>query len=566
MKRIALIGHRGVGKTSLLSRIETYLGSSRVRVIDLDREIERVTTNSIHRIFQESGEAAFRAIEQSTFAQLAKKTDEETLVVALGAGFDVSKIPQDWHVIWVRRVTDKTGRIFTDRPRLNPDMSALEEFDMRARAREPRYAARADAILILDEGIEDSNDPAERSYFTRGLDLNGATLTLQKENFARDFSGFIRDRLKWNLKWFELRDDLLSESQIEEAVRLIPDANSLLSFREPSRIAHSKSLHVGATDWALELGDPQIEPSYVSLHSNDFSKLSHPRAKLKAAVPTNSFDDLLRGHRWQQEEPDRRVFLPMSPDGRWAWYRDHRRDFSLNFIRENTGSAPDQPTLLQWQRHPDTKSFAAVLGDPVQHSRTPMEHRSYFAPHAVYAIRVTEDEWSTALPVLRELGLTHAAVTAPLKIKAQELAHANSPINTLIFEPSILGANTDVIGLREAAAQIPPYRSAAVWGGGGTLDSIREVFPQAEFVSARTGLLRDTGGVARAPELVIWAAPSKQIESPPAEWRPKFVFDLNYSDASAGRDYALKTKAIYISGLGMFKAQAKAQRQFWETV
>jgi shikimate 5-dehydrogenase/shikimate kinase len=593
VKRIALIGHRGVGKTSLLSRIERYSANRTIHIYDLDREIERATGRTVGDIFQNDGEVAFRRIERETFDEIASKasssngsasvtaapvsqTPDEATVVALGAGFDVAAIPDEWHVIWVRRVTDEAGRIFTDRPRLDRHLSALDEYKERARAREPKYAARADAVLILDEGIEDANDPAERAYFTDHLDLKGATLTLRTENFARGFANFIGERLKWNLRWFELRDDLLTHEQIEEALKLIPPSSVLLSFRDPHRIEKTKSLLATAiaTDWALELGSPQIEPTFLSLHNGRLDELEtvalslKKDVKLKAALPTETFADLMRGHHWQRQDPSKRIFLPMSEDSRWAWYRDHRRDYELNFIREDVGTASDQPTILQWQRKPETKTFAAVLGDPVKHSRTPMEHREFFAPRAVYAIRVPEVEFDSALAALRELGLTHAAVTAPLKHKAQELVQTKQAINTLAFvRDTVHATNTDLIGLRRAAELLPQAATQAVWGGGGTLDVIRQVFPQAQLVSVRTKRRRDTGELATPPELVIWAASLKHGEqSPPSDWRPRYVFDLNYSEASAARDYATKIGAIYISGLAMFKAQAQAQREFWETL
>jgi shikimate kinase len=592
VKPIALIGHRGVGKTSLLARIEKYFAEAGqpIQAIDLDKEIEKQTGRSVSELFKAEGEAKFRKLERATFTALANgqtstsssnviviapTSNVPPVVLSLGAGYDVSTIPNDHHVIWVRRATDEAGRIFTDRPRLDPQLSAIEEYKSRASARESKYAARADAVLIIDEGIEDANDPAERDYFLGQLDLSGATLTLKPENFARDFTSFIAERLKWKLKWFELRDDLLTQEQMTAAIKLISPAHILLSFRSKDRIEKTKSLLQSgfATDWALELGEAPFAPTYVSKHHGTFTDLKHSSAKLKAALKTETFDDLKRGHRWQQEDPEGRVFLPMSNDGRWVWYRDHARDLSLNFIRESDGSASDQPTLLQWQRKIDPAHFAAVLGDPVKHSRTPMEHREFFAPHAVYAIRIEENEFEEAIEFLKELGLTHAAVTAPLKQKAQALAKAKEPINTLAFVPTkvehqrhrptlssnvktvLASTNTDLIGLRKAAEQLPPTKTQAVWGGGGTLPTILQVFPNAQLVSARTKLIRDTNQPALPPDLVIWAAAPKHGEQfPPKDWKPKCVFDLNYSEASPARDYA------------MFKAQAQAQREFWETL
>jgi len=558
-----LIGHRGAGKTSLLSRY-AGLGFS---TLDLDREIENRTGRRVSEIFQNDGEDAFRKIERETFASLPVQG-----IVAVGAGFPVDQIGNEWHTIWVRRATDEAGRIFTDRPRLDSSLSALDEFHHRARVREPRYAARADAVLILDEGVEDANDPAERAYLLDQVNLEGATLTITK--FPRDLARWLAPRLRWKLKFFELRDDLLSDDEIDEALRVIPSENVLISYRRKS----SKIRENYACDWALELGPPPFEPTYLSLHHGKLEDLHHPRAHLKAALLTETFEDLMRGHRWQMEDPSRRVFLPMSPDGRWSWYRNLRRDYSLNFIRESEGSASDQPTLLQWLRKPTARTFAAVLGDPVKHSRTPMEQREFFAKKGipVFAIRVPETEWQSAIDALTELGLTHAAVTAPLKHKAAELIGSPKPINTLYFPNMNVnvnmnvkrktfphGTNTDLTGLRKAAALLPPTNSQAVWGGGGTLDVIKQVFPNAELVSVRTGLIRGTNAKPTSPELVIWAASLKSLENPPSDWAPEIVFDLNYSEASPARDYAMKVGAKYISGLVMFRAQAQAQREFW---
>ncbi|MGZ3804799.1 MAG: shikimate kinase, partial [Pseudobdellovibrionaceae bacterium] len=67
------------------------------------------------------------------------------------------------------------------------------------------------------------------------------------------------------------------------------------------------------------------------------------------------------------------------------------------------------------------------------------------------------------------------------------------------------------------------------------------------------------------PEILIWAAPrNKDLKWPPSAWKPKLIIDLNYTDDSAGREYAQKLNAEYRSGLKMFKVQAQYQREFWE--
>jgi energy-coupling factor transporter ATP-binding protein EcfA2 len=52
-----LIGHRGVGKTSLLRRLEVLFQNSDVVLRDLDSEIEARRQNTIEEIFKTQGEA-----------------------------------------------------------------------------------------------------------------------------------------------------------------------------------------------------------------------------------------------------------------------------------------------------------------------------------------------------------------------------------------------------------------------------------------------------------------------------------------------------------------------------
>jgi shikimate 5-dehydrogenase len=68
-----------------------------------------------------------------------------------------------------------------------------------------------------------------------------------------------------------------------------------------------------------------------------------------------------------------------------------------------------------------------------------------------------------------------------------------------------------------------------------------------------------------APAVLIWAVGrSRAHRAPPAHLRPGLVLDLNYADDSPGLEYAATHGLAYQSGLGMFKLQAQAQRDFWD--
>lgn len=590
MKRVALIGHRGVGKSSLLKRIASAVPGA--VCLDLDTEIESREKRTIHSFFAE-GESVFRAIERETFERIERETygSLKPVYIAVGGGFDPSAIDESWDVWWIRRATDATGRIFTDRPRLNAQISALDEYLERFAARDHRFRARADRILWLDEGCDTNVDPAERAYLEDRFVNLGGTLTLLPEAFRSDVRRYLDLRLSWGLDRIELRDDLLSHEQMVGAIEALPIEKVLISFRSSDRVSQTRKLtQQNRLDWPMELGaSPVGRADILSLHHRGQGEsLKSCLARLtqldanhyKAALPVKSFDELWDGYEWWKQDPKNRSFLPHSSDGRWAWYRRWiGRAQLLNFIREGEGSGADQPTLLQWARGSrNAEYFAAVLGDPVAQSRTPLEQFSFFNDlnAGIYAIRVTEDEMNNgALDRLRGLGLRWAAVTAPLKGAAfracrdlSRSARELEAVNTLEWENDHWsGTNTDLEGLQLALKDLELGR-IAVWGGGGTLNVIKKCLPEARFYSLRTVEDRDplTAPKNFMPGTVVWAIGRLRasINEPPASWRPKLVVDLNYAEDSPGRAFAIERGSRYISGLEMFRAQAAAQRRFWQ--
>lgn len=613
--RVLLVGHRGTGKSSLLSRIEAYYRriGRKVECLDLDRAIERKVGESVSCFFQTKGESAFREIERAVFTELENSFDglRHDVFLAAGGGFDPSTVGDGWRVVWVRRNSDGAGRIFSDRPRLNANVDPLQEYLERYEPRQVRFAKRADEILWLDEGLE-GQDLDERDLVLGDLRELGGDLTLLPSNFRSEgaFENWIHARLDWGVRRLELRDDLLSEAQMDTAIRMIPRERLLVSFRSKERIPATRKLVLDFElefDWPLEFGTCEFgAPRFLSLHERlpgqglkealaRFPRECAQGTLLKAALPAYDFRDLLAGHQWMRAFPEARVFLPHSPDGRWSWYRLLGGDRQpLNFFREGEGSGADQPTLLQWARRRRLEKsargsaetpFAAIIGDPVEHSRTPIEQREFFAGFGapVFAIRMTEDEMrGGGLAVLGRLGLRWAAVTSPLKeaaydacVRDDQLTEELHAVNTLVWSEDRhqwVGTNTDLDGFRAAVDEFrkqEPLGSVAVWGGGGTLNAVKAVLPDSEFFALRSAENRNPQGVRAAefrPDTVIWAVGrSRDPQNQPApEWQPRRVIDLNYAENSPGRDYALRVGARYIPGLSMFRHQAEAQRRFWQ--
>jgi shikimate 5-dehydrogenase len=161
-----------------------------------------------------------------------------------------------------------------------------------------------------------------------------------------------------------------------------------------------------------------------------------------------------------------------------------------------------------------------------------------------------------------------------LKRKAAEASQQKSPelvqlhsANTLtrLTGEEFRGHNTDLHGFAEMIDGIENLGVAVVWGGGGTLPVIQKVLPQAQAYSIRTRQPRDPGmDPIQNPQTLIWAG-SPEAEPPGPLWKPRWILDLNYREDSRAQEYAQKTQARYVSGLLMFKAQAQAQREEWES-
>jgi shikimate 5-dehydrogenase len=565
-----LIGHRGVGKTTFLRGLEAWSRAhGEVRAFyDLDHEIEQRSGKTIAQLIA-AGESEFRTLEHKILIELVRSTPLPT-VIAVGAGFE-EPLPPEAHVLWMRRATDAHGRCFLNRPRLDPALSPLSEYMERFAVRERRFQDWAHEELLLPEGYESGLE----SLFFANPSFAPFALTLLPENF-RAWDAFFAKRRDWNVRWWEIRDDLLTEEQIARALSSLPRERVLFSRRKPGPLPE------GRADWALELGPPPASPHVISLHerAEDFTatlarlgSFASQAEILKLAVEVKDFFELEAGHRWWMQDPVRRSFLPRSHDGRWRWYRSlFGPRMPLHFLREGTGSAPDQPPLWQALLQPTFRDhFAAVLGSPVEHSRTPMEQRRFFADHGwpVVAVDVPEAEFSAATRFLVHLGLRAAAVTAPLKKLAwacsdrvSSEARQMQAANTLSWAGGRVHAhNTDVLALAQCRARLPSYKNVWLWGGGGVKSSVLSVWPEAIEISARQG----EPSASAPPDVLIWATGRhRHFRWPATGVRPQLVFDLNYGEDSPGLEWAVRENLPYQSGLTMFKLQAAFQREFWQ--
>ncbi len=593
-RRFAIIGHRGSGKTRAG---HTWAHRAQAEFIDLDEQIGGSKT------FDLVGETEFRHLERETFEKIDRQTRSsfDPVMLSVGGGFDPALLHEGWEAIWVRRATDRDDRIFIDRPRLNPALNVRDEWRLRRDTREPRFQARADRVLAIPEGILE-NDVIETRWFEDVLDVgslatNGGVMSLTSE---RRLVSTLERWLRWGVQRIEVRDDLIRSEEAWNVIAKVPAERLLISLRDSSQL---KSTLARVRDLALvdipfrfyknlSLHErPPLEQTVISIHQEDLealgesdpyrlaSSLKETVRLVKVAVPTESFSELRTGHEWAMSEPKRRVYLPMSVSAarpRWSWYRllMAERRATLSFLREDNGTSLDQPTLYEWLRFKDavqnaqTRSFAAILGDPVHHSRTPTEHADFFAKRGmpVLAIAMRADEVGNGLSFLKDLGLQAAAVTAPLKAAIGTELQCDGPVNTIWKAGgTFAGASTDGEGFAELMllAGVAPTERMVIWGGGGVLPAVQSVAANTVSVSARTGLVRESGESVSPARVLIWASGSERGAWSNA-FKPEIVIDLSYTEDSAGLEVALESKAKYVSGLQMFKAQARRQRELWE--
>jgi len=137
---IFLVGFMGCGKSSVGLALATLLG---VDFVDLDELVSRDSGRSVSAIFEEEGEAAFRARERSSLLALEPRLSAGA-VVATGGGAYIDERSRAWmsaqgQTVWLDATLDAIERrIARDGTRpLYGDRAALEALYDRRR---PAYA------------------------------------------------------------------------------------------------------------------------------------------------------------------------------------------------------------------------------------------------------------------------------------------------------------------------------------------------------------------------------------------------------------------------------------------
>jgi XRE family aerobic/anaerobic benzoate catabolism transcriptional regulator len=158
-KRIALIGLRGAGKSTLGSKLA---GESQMPFIEMDREIERDTGMPLAEIFALYGQSGYRAIEKRTLERVMN--ENERAVLSVGGGVVSEKETFDYllshcYTVWIKAQPEEhMTRVMAqgDFRAMAGNDHAMEDLRRILEAREPLYRQADMELDTSGSSVEES--------------------------------------------------------------------------------------------------------------------------------------------------------------------------------------------------------------------------------------------------------------------------------------------------------------------------------------------------------------------------------------------------------------------------
>jgi shikimate kinase len=147
---IVLIGFMGSGKSAVAKAISV---NKKLRLIDLDAEIERASGKSIPEIFDSEGEAGFR---QKEAEECKKASESDNAVISTGGGIvlnwaNVLRLKENGKLFWLKaspkELQKRLAKSTSSRPLLKNGFA--KAFDL-LKVREHLYKKAADVTIETD--------------------------------------------------------------------------------------------------------------------------------------------------------------------------------------------------------------------------------------------------------------------------------------------------------------------------------------------------------------------------------------------------------------------------------
>jgi XRE family aerobic/anaerobic benzoate catabolism transcriptional regulator len=157
--RIALIGLRGAGKSTLGSKLSQERS---VPFIELDREIEKDTGMPLAEIFSLYGQSGYRAIERRTLERVFR--DCERAIISVGGGVVSEKETYDYllshcYTIWIKAQPEEhMSRVMAqgDLRAIAGSDRAMEDLRRILESREPLYRKADMHLDTSGNSVDDS--------------------------------------------------------------------------------------------------------------------------------------------------------------------------------------------------------------------------------------------------------------------------------------------------------------------------------------------------------------------------------------------------------------------------
>jgi XRE family aerobic/anaerobic benzoate catabolism transcriptional regulator len=148
-RRVALLGLRGAGKSSLGARLAEALG---VQFVELDREVEREAGSDLGAVFSIYGQDAYRRFERRALERVLRQHDRA--VIATGGSLVTDQdnyelLRERCYCVWLKASPEEhMSRVISqgDMRPFKGRSAALDEI-RRLLAERDRLYARADAVL-----------------------------------------------------------------------------------------------------------------------------------------------------------------------------------------------------------------------------------------------------------------------------------------------------------------------------------------------------------------------------------------------------------------------------------
>ena len=171
LSRIALIGLRGAGKSTLGSKLAADCD---VPFIELDHEIEKDTGMPLTEIFSLYGQSGYRAIEKRTLERVLGESDRA--VISVGGGIVSEKETYDYllahcYTIWLKAQPEEhMSRVIAqgDFRAMAGSARAMEDLRRILESREPLYRK-------ADTCVDTSGDSVDASFTKLKVALEAAS-------------------------------------------------------------------------------------------------------------------------------------------------------------------------------------------------------------------------------------------------------------------------------------------------------------------------------------------------------------------------------------------------------